>query len=718
MDMLDNKDSVRNEQFNSEPASQPVPGENMDEPSPDTNNETLSTVKEESVDVKETSMSSHEEILPSAGENDEENLNAPDNILNKEEAKEQVADKKEEPVVVKETSLPMQEDLHEILQHVGDDEEEFNEDPANIIDTTLLEEEHKELVEDYSILTKEEIIKTLDFLLKNKPVETIRQNVESLKINFYKKVRVELDILRKAAEEKGEDPEAVVLEPDEAEDRLKELLKQYRDLKTAFNEKIESEKHQNLKEKYKIIDEIKELVNRNESINDTFQVFRELQNRWRSLGVVPQQNLKDLWETYHHYVEIFYDFIKINKELRDLDLKRNLEAKLSLCEKSEELLLEPSIVKSFKTLQKFHEQWREIGPVPQEMKTEIWERFKAITSKINKKHQDYFESLKDNQKKNMEQKNMLCERAEEINNIEIKSPKEWEKYYQEMVELQKVWRTIGFAPKKDNNKIYNRFRAACDNFFSRKRDFFSQNKEEQTNNMQLKSDLCIQAESLKDSVEWKAATEDLIQLQKKWKEIGPVPRKYSDQIWKRFRAACDHFFKRKSEHFNSIDSQYDDNLKIKKQLIDEINAFTPSENPEENFQKLKDFQRRWSEIGFVPIKLKEEIQLKYREAINKQFEGIKVDDGKKNLIRFKNKIDNLSTRPQSDRKIYLERDKYLNKLKQLESDIVVWENNIGFFAKSKNADQMIAEVRQKIENSKEEIKVLEEKIRMIDNLEE
>lgn len=668
--MLDNKDSVRDEQFNNEPASQPVTAENMDELAPKSETETEVPAKEKVVSVNEPSS-------------------------------------------------PAREELPELLLPADSDEdEEFNDDPANIIDSPLLEEEQKEIVEDYSILTKEEIIKTLDFLLKNKPVESIRQNVESLKISFYKKVRAELELLRKAAEERGEDPETVVLEPDEAEERLKELLKQYRDLKTVYNEKVEAEKQQNLKEKYKIIDEIKELVNRKESINETFHIFRDLQNRWRSIGVVPQQNLKDLWETYHHYVEIFYDFIKINKELRDLDLKRNLEAKIALCEKSEELLLEPSIVKSFKTLQKYHEQWREIGPVPQEMKSEIWERFKAITSKINKKHQEYFESLKDNQKKNLDQKNLLCERAEEINNTELKSPKDWEKYYQEMVELQKVWRTIGFAPKKDNNKVYNRFRAACDNFFARKRDFFSQNKEEQTNNLQLKTDLCVQAESLKDSVEWKAATEDLIQLQKKWKEIGPVPRKYSDQIWKRFRAACDHFFKRKSEHFNSIDSQYEDNLKLKKQLIDEINAFNPGDNTEENFQKLKEYQRRWSEIGFVPIKLKEEIQNKYREAINKQFENLKIDDGKKNLMRFKNKIDNISSKPKSDRKLQLERDKYLNKLKQLENDIVVWENNIGFFAKSKNADQMIAEVRQKIENSKQEIKVLEEKIHMIDNLDE
>jgi len=488
-------------------------------------------------------------------------------------------------------------------------------------------------------------------------------------------------------------------------------------MKIDFNQKQEVEKHKNLQEKYKIIDEIKELVNRNESINDTFHQFRDLQNRWRSVGVVPQANLKDLWETYHHYVEIFYDFIKINKDLRDLDLKKNLEIKIGICEKAENLLLEPSIIRAFKSLQKLHEQWRETGPVPQESKTEIWERFKNITGKINKSHQEYFENLKDSQKQNLDSKTTLCERAEELANHEINSPKDWEQCYQEMIELQKVWRSIGFAPKKDNNRIYGRFRTACDNFFVRKREYFAHNKEEQQNNLQLKTDLCIQAEDLKDSTEWKASSEDLINLQKKWKEIGPVPRKHSDQIWKRFRSACDHFFHRKSQHFNTIDSQYEDNLKLKINLIAEIESFETTDNPEENFQKLKDYQRLWSEVGFVPMKNKEEIQKKYRDAINKHFDNLKIDEGKKNLLKFKNKIENLSSKHQGGYKIELERDKYINKLKQLENDVVLWENNIGFFAKSKNAEGMIAEVKRKIEQGKEEIKLLEDKIRMIDGIE-
>ncbi|HEX2934714.1 MAG TPA: DUF349 domain-containing protein, partial [Bacteroidales bacterium] len=427
-----------------------------------------------------------------------------------------------EPVTPK-AEKPESEELFPYHEAEGMEDDEENIDPSNIIyDEESHSDEKPE--EDYSKYSKAELIHKLNELLSNKSIENIRSSVDSIKINFYKKHKAEIDVIRKSAEETGQNPDEAVLamEPDPLEESLKDLLKKYRDMKSEFNHKLEAEKQKNLQEKYKIIDEIKELVNRKESINDTFQQFRELQNRWRALGVVPQANLKDLWDTYHHYVEIFYDYIKINKELRDLDLKKNLELKLNICEKAEELLLEPSIIKAFKVLQKLHESWREIGPVPNEMKTEIWERFKTITSKINKKHQDYFENLKQSQKKNLESKTVLCERAEEINNVVVNSPKEWEQLYQEMIELQKVWRTIGFAPKKDNNRIYNRFRAACDNFFNHKREFFAQNKEEQMNNLQLKNDLCVQAESLKDSTEWKSATEDLINLQKKWKEIGPV----------------------------------------------------------------------------------------------------------------------------------------------------------------------------------------------------
>jgi hypothetical protein len=570
----------------------------------------------------------------------------------------------------------------------------------------------------YSTLSKEELIALLKEMLDTRPIETIINEVENIKINYYKKHKAEIEKKRKAFVEQGGELDDFQVEDDPFENEIKEQLRRYRDLKGEYNKSQDEHKHVNLDEKYKIIDEIKELVKNKESINRTFQEFRDLQKRWRTIGPVPQQNVKDLWETYHHHVEAFYDYIRINQELRDLDLKKNLESKIHLCEKAEELMFEPNVVNAFKVLQELHDQWREIGPVPAEMRVEIWNRFKEATSKINKKHQEYFVSLKNEQKSNLDAKNALCEKAEELSNMEIKSNKDWATCSHELMELQKVWKTIGFAPKKDNAKIYKRFRDACDAFFNRKREFYGVFKEEQNNNLQLKTDLCVQAESLKESTEWKKTTEELILLQQRWKEIGPVPHKQSDRVWKRFRTACDTFFERKSKHFSEIDNSFGSNLLKKLELIKQIENFTLGDNASESLDKLKDFQRQWSEIGFVPLKDKEEIHEKYREAINKKFDELHIDDSHRNMLKFKNKLESYLEKPNGIQRIRQEREKYITRLKQMESDIVLWENNIGFFARSKNAESMIREVEQKIENTRESIELLNHKISLIDDLDD
>ncbi|NVO10860.1 MAG: DUF349 domain-containing protein [Bacteroidales bacterium] len=594
------------------------------------------------------------------------------------------------------------------IVHLDDDEsEEFSDDDH---DGTPVQ------IGDYSAMSKAELVEALKVLLTEKPIQIIRADVEIIKINFYKKHKAEIEKKRKEFVDNGGTIEQFIAPEDLYEPQIKELLKEYRDLRSKYNKDFEVKKTHNLEEKQKIIETIKELVNKSDSVNQTFQEFRELQQRWREIGPVPQSNLNDLWETYHHHVQNFYDYVKINKDLRDLDLKRNLEEKILLCEKAEELLLESSVITAFKKLQKYHNQWREIGPVPKEHRTELWERLKEATAKINKKHQDYFEGLRDEQKRNLDAKVALCEKAEELSTLAITSNKEWNKRSKEMIDIQKVWKTIGFAPKKDNNKIYERFRLACDAFFNSKRDFYTDAREEQQNNLQLKTELCLQAESLKNSNEWKKVTEDLISLQKRWKEIGPIPRKFSDELWKRFRAACDFFFNQKSQHFAQVDNKYEDNLKAKEQLIEEISAYQLVEEIEENLKVLKDFQRRWAEIGYVPIQNKESIQKSYRDAINKHFESLKIDESKRNLLRFKTKLDNVHGNPRQENKVRQERDKLFNRLRQIEGDIVLWENNIGFFTKSKNAEQMIKDVENKIQKGKEEIKMLEEKIKMIDKL--
>lgn len=578
--------------------------------------------------------------------------------------------------------------------------------------------EKKDEPQNLASLGKVELIALLGELLASRPIETIINDVENIKINYYKKHKAEIERKRKAFVEQGGELEDFRVEDDPYENEIKELLRRYRDLKSDYNKLQDENKHLNLDEKYKIIEEIKELIKNKESINRTFQEFRDLQKRWRALGPVPQQHVKDLWETYHHHVEAFYDYIRINQELRDLDLKKNLESKLHLCEKAEELMLESNVIESFRILQDLHDQWREIGPVPAEMRVEIWNRFKEATSKINKKHQEHFVDLKTEQKKNLEAKNALCEKAEELCNLEISSNKDWTSRSHELMELQKVWKTIGFAPKKDNAKIYKRFRDACDAFFNRKREFFGVFKEEQSNNLQLKIDLCVQAESLKDSSEWKKTTEELIALQQRWKEIGPVHHKQSEKVWKRFRSACDTFFERKAKHYSEIDNSFGSNLQKKLELIRQIEEFVITEDAEDCLRKMKDFQRQWAEIGFVPLKDKDEIQDKYREAINNKFDALRIDDGHRHMLKFRTKLEDYLEKPNGIQRIRQEREKYITRLKQLESDIVLWENNIGFFARSRNAETVIRDVESKIENTKKDIELLNKKISMIDDLDD
>ena len=567
---------------------------------------------------------------------------------------------------------------------------------------------------DYSGYSKHELVETLALIIENRPTIEIRDDVERIKILFYKKLKSESEERKNKFLEDGgkiEDYRQWV-DPDDA--RVKYMLDKYKEKKTDYNKIQEAEKYENLKKKYEIIDKIKDLVNREESINKTFHDFRSLQNDWHSIGIVPQTSLKDIWENYHHYVEIFYDYIKINKELRDLDLKKNLEVKVLLCEKAEQLLLEPNPVNAFRSLQDFHNQWREIGPVPLEAKNDIWERFKEATSQINKRHHEYFEKQKDDQKKNLDAKIALCEEVDAINLLEIKNFKDFDERADKVVELQKMWRTIGFAPKKQNNKVYQRFRDACDTFFEKKRGFYADNKEIQLNNLQRKTELCILAETLQESTDWKATSDALIKLQKEWKEIGPVPRKQSERCWKRFRKACDHFFNSKTEFFAALDTSYEDNLKAKLAIIEELEKFEPGADVQAAFERLKEFQRKWTEIGFVPFNLKDEVTNKYRLAINKEFDKLKIGDDDKSILKYRTKLDSLKTNPKASRKVRNERDKFFIKIKQLEGDIVLWENNIGFFAKSANADALKREVEEKIDSAKKLIKTLEEKVKMID----
>ncbi len=568
----------------------------------------------------------------------------------------------------------------------------------------------------YQALDKSGLISALEDILNSRSVPGMRDDVENIKTAFYRSHKAEIEQKRKRFMQEGGDAEAFDPGADLQEERFKELYRKYRHSKAAHNRSLESTRKSNLEEKLRVIEDLKELVNSTEDINRTFPEFRKLQKRWHEIGMVPQQNLKDLWDTYHHYIETFYDQIKINKELRDLDLKKNLETKIELCEKAEELLLESNIINAFRKLQKLHDQWRETGPVPRDQKEAIWERFREVTHQINKKHQEHFDNLKESHRKNLDTKTALCEKAELINQTPFENFQQVEKLTKEMVDLQRTWKTIGFAPKKDNARIYQRFRSICDSFFARKREFNSQNKEYLNENLQKKIDLCIQAEALKDSTDWKRTTDELISLQKKWKEVGPVPRKHYDPVWKRFRAAFDHFFNRKEEHFSTVDAKYEENLRKKYAIIEKIENFKFGNDLDASLNTLKEYQREWVSIGFVPIREKDKIQKKYRAALDRHFEGLKVDETRRNLLKFRHKLEGVREKPRAFNKMKFEREKFVNRYKQLESDITLWENNIGFFAKSRSAEATIKEFREKIEQGKKQMALLEEKIRMIDEV--
>ena len=562
-------------------------------------------------------------------------------------------------------------------------------------------------------MDKHALVDCFATLLTSRPVQQIRREAEAIKVAFYKLHRAEYEQRKRAFLEAGGAPEEFASQPDADEAKLKELFADYRRRRADYLAGIEKEKEANLRKRLQIIEELKELTNGTETTNSTFNTFRELQQRWREAGVVPQANVKELWETYNLYVENFYNYIKINKELRDLDLKRNYETKLQLCEAAEALLLEPSIVTAFRKLQDLHDQWRETGPVANEYKEALWERFKEASTRINKQHQEYFEKLKEEQRHNLEPKTELCVKTEELASSILTTRKEWNKASERLIEIQKVWKTIGFAPQKDNARIYERFRNACDKFFEQKREFYQQLKAEMDHNLQLKTEICEAAESLQESEQWKKTTDELIALQKRWKEIGPVARRHSDAIWKRFRAACDRFFERKAAHFSGVDAQHEENLQAKLALLAEMEA---ADIREGGFDMIKDFQRRWNEIGFVPLKQKDEIQKRYKQIVDNLFATLRGGQRERNLDRFRSKVSDLKN--SGDKRLRFERDRLYGKVRQLESDIATLENNIGFFSRSKNAESMIREVEQKIAKAKQEMADTIEKIKLIDSQQE
>ena len=566
-------------------------------------------------------------------------------------------------------------------------------------------------------MSKEEILEKLTGLV-GAAADATRNEVEALKQAYYKIHRSEVDELKKAFLTAGGEEKDFVAPEDETESKIKELLNVYKEKRAAILAEEERVKAANYALKLQLIDQLKALIESQEDFNKLYNDFKDIQQRWKEVKAVPQEHVSELWKNYQTYSEMFYDIIKINNQFRDYDFKKNLEMKTALCETVEKLQTEPDVISAFHQLQKLHQQWREIGPVAKELREDLWSRFKAASTIINKRHQEHFEGLKAKEQENLEAKTAICEQIENIDFPALKSFKDWEEKNKEVIALQDKWKTIGFAPKKSNVKIFERFRAACDVYFNRKSEFYKNIKDEMEKNLELKKVLCEKAEALKDSTDWKSTTEKMIALQKEWKTIGSVARKHSDAVWKRFISACDYFFEQKNKNASSQKSVEQTNLAAKKALIEKINTIDEADH-DEALAALKGYMTEWNTIGHVPFKEKDKIYKEYHEAVDKQFDRLKVDQNDRKMQTFRNSLSDMSNGERGKGKLYGEREKLMRMYERMKNELQTYENNIGFLSiSSKGGGGLLKEMERKIDKLKDEMALIIKKIDAIDeNLE-
>ncbi len=602
--------------------------------------------------------------------------------------------------------------IAEIVTEVETSVIETEEKPQSeeISDPVSEEEEIATIEHDeaYASMSREELVAQMESLVQNKDIIEIKNHVSLIKLAYLELNKIERQKLYEQYILEGGVKEEFAPQADATEERFRKIYSHYKEKRQKYLDEQERIKQENLNKKQALLEELKVLIDSDETLKKTYDDFHAIQDKWKEIGAIPREAVNDLWNTYHFLIEQFFNKIKINKELRDLDLRKNMEAKLELCEKAEELLLETSISKSFKALQEYHDKWKEIGPVPMDKKDELWERFKTASDQINKNRQEYYDKLHADHENNLLAKTALCDNAEQVRTRELKTIKEWQSATDELNEMLKVWKTIGMAARKDNDAIWNRFKSALDSFFNMKKEYFDKIKDEQGDNYNRKIDLCLQAEAIALRNDWKQATHDLLNLQKEWKEIGPVPRKHVEKIWERFRAACDTFFANKADFFSNIKGIEEDNLKAKEEIIAQIKQYEMLEDRNANLNVLKEFQRAFTNIGYIPIGEKDRVQKAYREAVNELFEKLKINQSEALRAQFE------SLDPdEKDRRLSKEKPLLQNKIAKLKEDLVTWENNIGFFAQSKQADLLKKEFEQKIRKSKEELALLEAKLKML-----
>lgn len=584
--------------------------------------------------------------------------------------------------------------------------------PTSVVEQNADDKKCEAEAHDY---TREQIVEQIKTLLE-RPVEEVKDEIDALKQQYYKLRKNEIEEAHRAYNEKSEEERGEFQIPfDTFEENLKALLNVYKEKKAAFLENQEKEKQQNLERKQAILEEIKGYLQDADNIGKYYNDFKERQQEFKEIVNVPASAVSELWKTFQTYSENFYDLLKIHKELRDYDFKKNLEQKTALCEQAEALANNPDVLEAFKTLQTLHEEWRGIGPVSKEMREEIWNRFKEASTVINKRHQQHFEEIKAAEQAAEQAKTALCEEIEAIDLDALQSFSAWDEKTKIVLDMQERWKAAGFASRKVNTQLFERFRKSCDQFFARKAEYYKKAKDTMSENLEKKRALCEQAEALKESTDWRAASEKLTQLQKEWRTIGAVPRKYSDAIWKRFTEACDYFFERKKQEFASKKNEEHDNLVAKQAVIEKLNAIDESLDKSAGLAQVRALMSEWAAIGHVPFKEKDKLRKQYQEALDVHFKRWNMKEARSRLNAFSNTVEELASSDQAQNKLYRERERLMRTYESMKSNLQTYQNNIGFLTvSSKSGNKMVEELERKIEKLKEDMQLIVQKIELID----
>ena len=582
---------------------------------------------------------------------------------------------------------------------------------ANVTESVIENAEENSEVVNYGSMSKTELVEAMQALL-DMPIDTVKDAMSQIKTVFYGIRKTELEAEKAAFIEKGNEEAAFAPMEDADEVKMKDILNQLKEKRTEYNNAQEAMRLANLERKRAIIEEIKAIVVDPDGVNKQYNKVQQLQQEFKSIGEVPATETTGLWKDYQQATESFYDLLKINKELRDYDFRKNLEIKQQLCADAEALGEKDDIVNAFRKLQELHEQWRETGPVAKELREDLWNRFKEASAVINKKYQAFFEDRKAKEKENETAKTSICEKVEAMDFISLKTYASWEEATKVIIGLQEEWKKLGFASRKVNTELFARFRKSCDDFFEKKATFFKSMKEELSVNLQKKIALCEKAEALKDSTDWKKTADALVALQKEWKTIGAVAKKQSDVVWKRFITACDAFFEAKNKQSNNTRKVEHDNLKAKKEIIASINAILGDESVTDGGKKVRELMKKWQEVGHVPFKEKDNVYAEYKEAVDKAFEKFDMKEVKATLSNYETSINQMTDKD----KIYREREYLVRSYEQKRNELKTFENNMGFFnATSRNGNSMLKEMERRIQRIKDDLSLIEKKINLLDS---